>query len=228
MVQSYYPLRMEDLFLIKLIKHNVRKDIIMSKVVEKKSKDGTLNFRAEYVDGELPPITDTSDGKTIYLRDLPFDRLLNMARVSGCAWSAAPIAKIAQKFGDEAWDVAAEAMREFALNRSRQTLKRANIDINDARTLGRFMDFEDNIFGIEGEYVEYTKKKAVRRQFHCPWADMIVANNAVPLCTKMMTGYMEGVRDAMKEAGAKLKDLGHIPMLTTGDPYCELVWELED
>ena len=42
-----------------------------------------------------------------------------------------------------------------------------------------------------------------------------------------MANYMEGVRDAIKEAGAKLKDLDRIPMLTTGDPYCELVWDLE-
>lgn len=200
----------------------------MGRKVETKSKDGKLTFKAEYVD-KVPPISDADDGKTIYLRELPADRLKNMTSISGCAWSAAPMAAVAKEFGDKAWEVGKEAMKKFAYERAKTTLKQQNVDLTDARAIGRWMDFEDNILGIEGEYTEYSKKKAVRLQFHCPWAQMITDHNAVGLCTYMMAGYMEGVRDAMKELGAKLKDLPpRFPCLTKGDPYCELIWELED
>ena len=200
----------------------------MGRRIEHKSKDGTLTFRAEYVD-VLPPISDADDGKVIYLKDIPLDRLKLMASISGCVWVAVPMSALAKVYGDKVWEIGKEAMKRFAYQRSLQTLREQKVDLSDARAIGRWMDFEDNILGIEGEYVVYTRKKAVRRQFYCPWAETIMANNAQGICTHMMMGYMEGVRQAMKELGAKLKDLPPgFKCLTLGDPYCELVWELED
>lgn len=200
----------------------------MGRKIERKSPDGKLTFRAEYVD-KVPPISDADNGKTIYLRDIPGDRLKLMTSISGCVWSVIPMAALSKEYGDRVWEIGKEAMRKFAYARAMQTLKEQNVDLTDARALGRWMDFEDNILGIEGEYVVYSKKKAVRHQFFCPWAGMIEGNDAVGLCSYMMMGYMEGVRQAMKDLGAKLKDLpSHFSCLTMGDPYCELIWELED
>jgi hypothetical protein len=200
----------------------------MGRKVEKKSKDGKLTFKAEFV-GKVPPISDKDPGKTIFLRELDPDRLKTMTSVSGCAWAVVPLAELSKQYGDKVWEIGKDAMKNFAYKRAMQTLKAQKVDVTDARALGRWMDFEDNILGIEGEYVVYTKKKAVRRQFNCPWADMITANHAEGLCTYMMGGYMLGVREAMIELGAKLKDLpSKIPMITLGDPYCELIWELKD
>lgn len=97
------------------------------------------------------------------------------------------------------------------------------IDPTDARSVGRILDLEDSTVGVKGEWVETGKKRAVKREFTCPFG---AALSLCPdFCTRLISEVERGTFDAI---GAKVKDFNITKLISKGDPYCEAVIELED
>ena len=96
------------------------------------------------------------------------------------------------------------------------------IDPADARSLGRIFDLEDSRNGIKGEWVETGRKRAVKREYFCPLATG--AEVCPEMCTRIAAAVERGTLDAL---GARAT-VSFAKLLPKGDPYCEVVLELED
>ncbi len=73
----------------------------------------------------------------------------------------------------------APVMREFL-----------RIDPDDARSLGRVLDFEDGLVGVRGVWVEENKGRATKEERYCPIARELEACPEV--CTKLMMAMEAG------------------------------------
>ena len=129
----------------------------------------------------------------------------------------------ADDHGDEVWEIAASPLYEWGYNRGGLMMKVMNIDPEDARSVGRVFDCEDTLSGIKGRWIETDKKRAVKREFTCPAAGILcgIPEFCSKLAYQMELGTFENI-------GVRLKKLDFPKLLTKGDPYCEVVLELED
>jgi len=129
----------------------------------------------------------------------------------------------ADQYGGEVWEISAETMYDWGCQRAQLMKKVMNIDPEDARSVGRVFDCEDTLSGIKGEWIETGKKRAVKREFVCPAAGMLCV--APEFCSKVAYQMEIGT---FENIGVRLKKLDFPMLITQGDPYCEVVVELED
>ncbi len=129
----------------------------------------------------------------------------------------------ADAHGDEVWEIAGSPLHEWGYNRGELIKKVMNIDPEDARSVGRVFDCEDTLSGIKGRWIETEKKRSVKREFTCPAAGILceIPEFCSKLAYQMELGTFENI-------GVRLKKLDFPKLLTKGDPYCEVVLELED
>ena len=80
----------------------------MGRRVEKKYEHGT--HIAEFVD-EIPPLAE--DRKTIFLPDTDIDKAIALGGRTLGIMLASIMCPLAEKFGDEVWEVAKEAMYQI-------------------------------------------------------------------------------------------------------------------
>ena len=179
----------------------------MARVGEIMSADGAVAMKVVYVD-PLPPLD--KDGKTVYVKELTPEKWVAMGQRFGAAWVGTSLKAVAEKFGKEVWEIAAKAMEqavyEHTLPVAKKLIKSGELDVTDARSIGRLLDFEDAGLGTVSEWVETGKKRAAKRHYYCSWADTVAAVGAVEVCTYMMMGAMDGFYKALREVGARLKD----------------------
>jgi len=129
----------------------------------------------------------------------------------------------AEHYGAEVWEIAGQAMYDWGRQRARLMQQVMNIDAEDARSVGRVFDCEDTLSGIKGEWIETGKKRAVKREFVCPAAGMLCG---IPeFCSKVAYRLEMGTLENM---GVRVKKLDFPSLMTQGDPYCEVVLELEE
>ncbi len=129
----------------------------------------------------------------------------------------------ADAHGEEVWEIAAAPLYEWGYHRGELIKKVMNIDPEDARSVGRVFDCEDTLSGIKGMWIEPGRKRAVKREFSCPAAEILCE---IPeFCSKLAYQMEIGTFENM---GVRLKKLDFPKLLTKGDPYCEVVVELED
>ena len=198
----------------------------MGKKVVEKHEHG--EFICEWVD-EVPPLGE--DRKTIFVPHTPLERLVSQlenlvsqASAGMVAVLAAAMSSLAAKYGDEVWEVPRKAMYESGYRRAQGIAKIMKIDPEDARSVGRIWDLEETMVGIKGEWVETGKKRAVKREFFCPLAAAVTGCPEV--CERLLFEAVE--RGSLDALGVRVKKLYMPKMLPKGDPYCELVLELED
>lgn len=194
------------------------------KIVEKHEQG---DFGCEWVD-EIPPLGE--DRKTIFALETPMAKLVTQieeavaqARNDMFGLMAIILSSLAAKYGDEVWDVASQTMYDIGYQRGPEFAQTMKIDPRDARSVGRIFDLEESGVGIKGEWVETGKKRAVKRDFYCPFAG--VAALCPEVCTRLFDAVERGTMDAI---GARVKDFHFAKLLPKGDPYCEVVLELED
>lgn len=192
----------------------------MSRKIEEKHELGT--YTAEFLE-EMKSLGE--DRKTQFLPDSTSE---TMARLGGRTlgiFLANIMCPLAEKFGDEVWEIVKETMYEIGRQRAATMVRTMKIDdLEDARCIGRIMDLEDNNSGIRGEWVEFGKKRAVKHEYKCPLDTP--CKKCPKVCSVLLEALEQGTMDGL---GIKLKN----PILLTktlpaGDPYCEVVIELEN
>ena len=177
---------------------------------------------------EMPPLGE--DRKTIFVPQAPLgkavsqvEELVYQARGDMANMLALVMAALVERYGDEAWEVVAKAMYDVGQGRGKEFAEVMKIDPEDARSVGRVFDLEDNGIGIKGEWVETGRKRAVKREYYCPLA--AGASLCPEICTRLFDAVGRGTLDAL---GARVKDFHFEKLLPKGDPYCEVVLELEE
>lgn len=191
----------------------------MAKRLERQYEHGT--HVAEYVD-EVPPLGE--DRKTIFLPDTDVFKMVELGGRTLGMFLTEILTPLAEKYGDDVWEIGKKAMYEIGQKRAATMQKRMKIDdLSDARCLGRIMDLEDNNAGVRGEWVEYGKKRAVKHEYECSQAKAY--EKCPEICTVLLEAMERGTFDAL---GAKVKWPILRQVLPEGAPYCEVVVELED
>jgi len=187
--------------------------------VEKEFEHGI--YRAEFVE-QIKPL-----GKDREIQTLPDGSSDKMASLGGRTlgiFLSNIMEALAEKFGEEVWEVASKVMYEVGRQRAATIVRTMKIDdLKDARCLGRIMDLEDNNSGIKGEWVETGKNRAVKHEYECPLAEP--CKKSPKVCSVLLEAMEQGTFDAL---GVKLKN----PVVLTkimpdGDPYCEVTLELD-
>jgi len=192
----------------------------MARRVEKKYQHGT--HIAEFVE-EIPPLGE--DRKTIFLPDTDIDKAIALGGRTLGIMLASIVQPLADKFGDEVWEVAKQAMYQVGRRRAASLARLMKInDLKDARCLGRIMDIEDNNSGVKGEWVETGKRKAVKREYECPLVCPQL-EQCPQVCSILLEAMEEGTFD---ELGVKVKKPLITKVIASGDPYCEVAVELEE
>jgi len=126
---------------------------------------------------------------------------------------------VADEFGEKGWAVMQKASEQFGKERA-QILKEAlEIDINDARSIGKVFDFEDSLSGIIGEWIESSPKQAKRLEKKC--SPHYVYNDFPPYCEKILYWI---ARATIKELNpnAELEDFAKVKCMVHGDDVCEV------
>jgi predicted ArsR family transcriptional regulator len=197
----------------------------MGKYVTERYDQG--DYVCEWVN-EVPPLG--KDRKTIFVPDSsPIRKLtsqvedaLAQVRGEGISLAAMIMSVITAKYGQEAWDDVEKMMYEYGRQRAPEFAKTMKIDPKDARSVGRIFDLEDSQYGIKGEWVETGKKRAVKREYYCPMAGGAML--CPEMCSRMFVAVERGTLDGL---GVKAKF--DIPrLMPKGEPFCEVVLELED
>ena len=192
----------------------------MARRLERHYEQGT--HIAEYVDGEVPPLGE--DRKTIFLPDTDTFKMVELGGRTLGTFLAEVLAPLAEKYGEDVWEIGRKAMFEVGKRRAATMQKRMKIDdLTDARCLGRIMDLEDNNAGVRGEWVEYGKKRAVKHEYECSQAKPY--EKCPQICTILLEAMEQGTMEAL---GVKVKTPIITKVLPVGDPYCEVVIELLD
>ena len=192
----------------------------MGRKIEEKYELGT--YTAEFLE-EMKPLGE--DRKTQFLPDSTSETMVRLGGRTLGTFLANIMCPLAEKFGDEVWEIVRKAMYEIGRQRAATMVRTMKIDdLKDARCIGRIMDLEDNNSGIRGEWVEFGKKRAVKHEYKCP------LDTPCKKCSKVCSVLLEAMEQGtMDSLGIKLKN----PILLTktlpaGDPYCEVVIELEN
>jgi len=195
------------------------------KNVVEKNEHGELICR--WVDKVLPL---GEDRKTIFVPtpglmklQSQLEEVVAQARAEMCGLLAVLMSTLAARYGDEMWEVAGETMYDIGYQRGAEFAETMKIDPTDARSVGHIFDLEDSTVGVKGEWVETGKKRAVKREFYCPFGTTLAL--CPEICTRLFSAVERGTFDAI---GAKVKDFRIAKLIPKGDPYCEAVIELED
>ena len=150
------------------------------------------------------------------------EEVVYQARADMIGLLAIVMSTLAARYGDEIWEVASKTMYDIGYQRGKEIAQTMKIDPEDARSVGRIFNLEDSGIGIKGEWVENGKKRAVKREYFCPFSATVAVCPEV--CTRLFDAIERGTFEAI---GARVKDFHFGKMLPKGAPYCEVILELE-
>jgi hypothetical protein len=95
------------------------------------------------------------------------------------------------------------------------------IDPDDARSLGRVLDYEDGLVGVRGVWTEECRGRAVKEERYCPIARDLA--ECPEVCTRLMMALEAGTFSVLNPDLA-VPEL--TKLLSTGDDCCLAVLEL--
>ena len=130
---------------------------------------------------------------------------------------------VASEFGEKGWAVLQKVAEQFGRERA-QILKEAlEIDVNNARSLGKVFDFEDSLGGIKGEWVESSPKQAKKLETKCALHHLY--NDFPPYCEKILYWIASATIKELNP-NAELEDFARVKCMVHGDDVCEVVLEI--
>ena len=97
------------------------------------------------------------------------------------------------------------------------------IDVNSARGIGSYHDYEDPLLGIEGHWQEEGRDKAVRVETSCPYGDYLREAGCADLCRVLLCRFEEETARPMNP-NYRLEQLEKI--ISAGDDSCVFVHRL--
>lgn len=95
------------------------------------------------------------------------------------------------------------------------------IDPNDARSLGRVLDYEDGLVGVKGIWTEETKGRAVKEERFCPAAEEL--SHCPEVCTSLAMAMEAGTFSELN-TDVEVPELSDL--LSLGDDCCLATIEL--
>jgi len=126
------------------------------------------------------------------------------------------------RHGDEVWEEIKKIMYDVGHQRAEELIDTMKIDPKDARSVGRIFDLEDSQNGVKGEWIETGERRAVKHEYFCPFA------NAAMLCPEVCTHLVDSIERGTLDGMGVTGNLTLGKLLSKGDPYCEVILELED
>lgn len=154
---------------------------------------------------------------------IPYEKQRELINRANAQMMISVVKAVVEKFGEEGWKAIEKGMRDFGEMRAASMKKNLNIDVNNARELGKVLDFEDTLIGVKGSWVETGEKRAVKHDFECPMFKVL--KDFPEYCTRLMYAMEVGT---LKILNPKVKELKITKLLTRGDDYCEAIIELEE
>ena len=145
----------------------------------------------------------------------------NGTRRSPYAWSwgggmAWLLPNLYAHFGERGVKRLQYSFYQFGLDRAAMMQKYLQIDPNDARSLGRILDYEDGLGGVRGTWVEESKGKATKEERYCPIAKEL--EKCPEVCTKLMMAMEAGTFVIINP---KLEIPEFDELLSTGGSCCK-------
>ncbi len=113
------------------------------------------------------------------------------------------------------------AFYEAGVTRAAMMQQALRIDPDDARSLGRILDFEDGTVGVRGIWTEETKGRATKEERYCPMAAEL--ESCPEVCTRLMAA-MEAGTFSVINPDILIPESGEL--LSTGGSCCRATFEL--
>ncbi|MBI4596768.1 MAG: L-2-amino-thiazoline-4-carboxylic acid hydrolase [Candidatus Tectomicrobia bacterium] len=140
-------------------------------------------------------------------------------------WPLFMAKKVTETFGEKGWQVIEEVARTIGRERAQLLKEALEIDVNDARSLGKVFDFEDSMNGVSGEWIEATRKRAVKKETQCVAAEIF--KDFPEYCGRLMCTLAKATIEELNPK-AKLNDFSSGKLLAKGDDYCQVCITIED
>jgi hypothetical protein len=132
---------------------------------------------------------------------------------------------VVERFGAEGQEVIQEVARRIGRERAGLLKEALEIDVHDARSLGKVFDFEDSMNGVKGEWIESGKKRAVKKETRCAAAEIFV--EFPEYCSKLMYALAQATIEELNPK-ARLADFSKGELLVKGDDCCRVCVTIED
>lgn len=132
------------------------------------------------------------------------------------------VKNVAETFGDKGWKALEKSAKEFAEYRA--PLMRFLVDDpENARSLGNIFDFEDNLGGLENEWIKSDSKDAIKIEMKCPPAE--IYKEYPPFCGKFLYAI---ANETLKLINPKveLEPFDKVKCIVYGDDCCEVKIQL--
>lgn len=134
-----------------------------------------------------------------------------------------------QKYGVSVWDKFwIPAFYQYGQIRADYIRQKLDIDVNSAASIGRYHDYEDPIFGVEGHWETDEAGNAVRVETKCVVCDQLdkVTRGAgcPDFCRHIVKAMEEGTGKAMNDT--YVVEIGSL--LSNGDKTCRFTHKLVD
>ena len=126
-----------------------------------------------------------------------------------------------QKYGERGVKALQFVFYQVGVDRAPLMRQALDIDVNDARSLGRVLDYEDGLVGVRGEWTEECRGRAVKEERYCPAAGELASCPEV--CTKLLMAMEAGTFSVLNP---QLKAPELTKLLSRGDDCCLAVLEL--
>lgn len=110
---------------------------------------------------------------------------------------------------------------QVGLDRARLMQRELSIDVDDARSLGRVLDYEDGLVGVRGTWTEERRGRAVKEERYCPGARELA--RCPEVCTNLMMAMEAGTFSVIQPELAVPRITR---LLSRGDDCCLAVIEL--
>lgn len=130
------------------------------------------------------------------------------------------IRAIKNKYGAEGLQVIADEWEQDNIKTAGRQLKMAGIEETGLTAVVKLIDFFDTIYGVEGEWIEVTPRRAVKIEKSCPQAKMFPAET----CTQCFMAAIAGV--ARTVTGNQDIACTMPKCLAGGDDCCEIIIEV--
>jgi len=124
-----------------------------------------------------------------------------------------------KEYGEGAVAVAAKAHAEMG-RPLLERLMNKNALPRDARGAAQLLTMLHTMGGVEGEVIESTPQRAVRRERKCPFQDVWPAD----MCRRFSPAIMEVICQVVSPR----LTTHHTSYLSAGDPTCDIVFEMKE
>jgi hypothetical protein len=137
----------------------------------------------------------------------------------GLAWL---LPAVYRKYGERGVKRLQYVFYMAGLERARLIHEKLGIDKDDARSLGRVLDFEDGMVGVRGVWTEETRGRATKEERYCPMTREL--EKCPEVCTKLMVAMEAGT---FKIINPDITVPELTELLSTGDPCCRATFQLD-